>query len=103
MNRGYLELAWLFSYAIPGGTLPNSEGLVVGLVVAKLDEIETAKETGSLQPQNVNYVLKSTFVLSFLKELADLSGKLSPAKKGSLDWTQIVKKVSRSVVVILCY
>jgi len=48
-----------------GGPLLNAEGQVVGLIVAKLDEIATAKETGSL-PQNVNYALKSSFVLSFL-------------------------------------
>jgi S1-C subfamily serine protease len=85
-----------------GGPLLDGDGQVVGLVVAKLDEIATAKETGSL-PQNVNYALKSSFVLSFLESLPELNGKLVEPKKAGLSRTQVVEKASKAVVMILCY
>jgi TPR repeat protein/S1-C subfamily serine protease len=85
-----------------GGPLLNEEGQVIGLVVAKLDEIATAKETGSL-PQNVNYALKSSFVLSFLESLPELNGKLLEPKKSGLTRTQVVEKTSKAVVMVLCY
>jgi len=72
------------------------------LVVSKLDEIATAKETGSL-PQNVNYALKSSFVLSFLESLPELNGKLVEPKKEKLSRTQVVEKSSKAVVMVLCY
>lgn len=85
-----------------GGPLLDAEGQVVGLVVAKLDEIAMAKETGSL-PQNVNYALKSSFVLSFLESLPELNGKLLEPKKENLSRTQVVEKTSKAVVMVLCY
>jgi S1-C subfamily serine protease len=85
-----------------GGPLLRPDGTVVGIVVAKLDEIATAKTTGSL-PQNVNYALKSSFVLSFLEALPELSGKLSPVGTPNLPQTQTVEKAAKSVAMVLCY
>jgi hypothetical protein len=85
-----------------GGPLLDTDGQVVGLVVSKLDEIATAKETGSL-PQNVNYALKSSFVLSFLESLPELNGRLLQGKKEGLSRTQVVEKSSKAVVMVLCY
>jgi S1-C subfamily serine protease len=87
-----------------GGPLLRPDGTVVGIVVAKLDEIATANTTGSL-PQNVNYALKSSFVLSFLEALPELSGKLlsPPEKKQGLVGGQIIEKTNRAVVMVLSY
>jgi S1-C subfamily serine protease len=85
-----------------GGPLLRPDGTVVGIVVAKLDEIATANTTGSL-PQNVNYALKSSFVLSFLEALPELSGKLSPVGTPNLPQTQTVEKAAKSVAMVLCY
>lgn len=85
-----------------GGPLLDGDGQVVGVVVSKLDEIATAKETGSL-PQNVNYALKSSFVLSFLESLPELQGKLVEPKKEELSRTQVVEKASKAVVMVVCY
>jgi TPR repeat protein len=85
-----------------GGPLLDTDGQVVGLVVFKLDEIVTAQETGSL-PQNVNYALKSSFVLSFLESLPELNSKLLQEKKTGLSRTQVVEKSSKAVVMVLCY
>ncbi len=85
-----------------GGPLLDGDGQVVGVVVAKLDEIATAKETGSL-PQNVNYAMKSSFVLSFLESLPELNGKLIEGKQASLSRTQVVEKAGKAVVMVVCY
>jgi S1-C subfamily serine protease len=49
-----------------GGPICDETGLVVGVVVAKLDEISIANKTGSL-PQNVNYAIKSSEVMALLR------------------------------------
>jgi S1-C subfamily serine protease len=85
-----------------GGPLLDAEGQVIGLVVAKLDEIATAQATGSL-PQNVNYALKSSFVLSFLEALPELNGTLLQVRNEGLSRTQVVEKRGKAVVMVLCY
>ncbi len=82
-----------------GGPLLNAEGQVVGLIVAKLDEIATAKETGSL-PQNVNYALKSSFVLSFLESIPDLSEKLK--KPVGMNKAEAIERAKQAVAIIVC-
>lgn len=60
-----------------GGALINSEGYVVGIIVSKLNDISFLKSSGSV-PQNVNYAIKSSVLLDFLKSEKDvnlISGK----------------------------
>ena len=85
-----------------GGPLLDEQGQVIGMVIAKLDEIFTARATGSL-PQNVNYALKSSLVLSFLESLPELSGRLVQTKNNGLSRTQVVKRSGNSVVMLLGY
>jgi TPR repeat protein len=85
-----------------GGPLLDADGRVVGVVVSKLDEIATAKETGSL-PQNVNYAMKSSFVLSFLESLPELNDKLAEPTKTGLGRTEVVEKAGKAVVMVVCY
>jgi len=49
-----------------GGPLLNNRGQVVGIVVAKLNAIETAKVTGDI-PQNINFAIKGNVVTNFLE------------------------------------
>ena len=85
-----------------GGPLLDGEGQVVGLVVAKLDEIATARATGSL-PQNVNYAMKSSFLLGFLEALPELNGRLAGGRKKGLSRTEVVEECGKAVVMVLCY
>ena len=48
-----------------GGPLLDKSGLVIGIVVAKLNAIKFAKETGDI-PQNVNFAVKGALIKSFL-------------------------------------
>ena len=49
-----------------GGALVDDHGNVVGIVSAKLDVATALAASGSL-PENVNYAVKSSFLLSFLE------------------------------------
>jgi len=98
----------LFQISVPvqpgnsGGPLLDEQGRVIGVVIAKLDEIFTARATGSL-PQNVNYALKSSLVLSFLESLPELSGKLVQTKNSGLSRTKVVDQSGSAVVMVLGY
>jgi S1-C subfamily serine protease len=49
-----------------GGPVCDASGKVLGVVVSTLDSIMVAKETGAI-PQNVNYGIKSSELLAFLR------------------------------------
>jgi hypothetical protein len=58
-----------------GGPVATDSGMVVGVVVAKLNELAMLKDTGTL-PQNVNFAIKSSELSSLLRGV-----NLSTAKK----------------------
>ena len=62
-----------------GGALVDARGNVVGIVAAKLDASAALAATGSL-PENVNYAVKSSLLLSFLESVPDVAGKTERAK-----------------------
>ncbi len=50
-----------------GGPLLDSQGLVIGVVVSKLNAMRTAEMTGGDIPQNVNFAVKGLEALAFLR------------------------------------
>ena len=58
-----------------GGALVDERGNVIGIVSAKLSAREALDATGAL-PENVNYAIKSSLLLSFLKSMPDVANKL---------------------------
>ena len=50
-----------------GGPLLDSQGSVIGVVVTKLNAARVAQMTGGDIPQNVNFAVKGTEVLGFLR------------------------------------
>ena len=86
-----------------GGPLVNEKGQVVGIVVAKLDEEATYEITGDL-PENVNYAVKSSFILPFLESIPELPiADNQDDNKQQLDRAAIIEKAKDSVVLVLCY
>ena len=83
-----------------GGPLVNEKGQVVGIVIAKLDEKATYEITGDL-PENVNYAVKSSFILPFLEAIPELP--IADNKEQQLDRATVIEKAKDSVVLILCY
>jgi hypothetical protein len=62
-----------------GGPLVNMEGNVVGIVASKLDAAAVARQTGDI-PQNVNYAIKSQYLL----ELLERAGAAEPRLREGL-------------------
>jgi S1-C subfamily serine protease len=58
-----------------GGALVDEHGNVIGIVSAKLDASAALAASGAL-PENVNYAVKSSLLLSFLESVPDVSAKL---------------------------
>ena len=58
-----------------GGALVDERGNVVGVVSAKLNASAALAMSGTL-PENVNYAVKSSYLLSFLEVFADGQLKL---------------------------
>jgi len=86
-----------------GGALINRRGEVVGCVVSTLNAKTAFKISGSI-PQNVNYAIKSTYVLAFLDAIPNVSSKLVQQNmKRKKSFTEIVEKIKKSTVMVVTY
>lgn len=83
-----------------GGPLMDSNGNVIGIVVSKLSDTKMLLYKGTI-PQNVNYAVKSSFVLPYLKSIhgIETSGKTDKviAKQTA------IPKSKNATALILCY
>jgi S1-C subfamily serine protease len=79
-----------------GGPLIATNGSVVGVVTATLNQINTLKESGSL-PQNVNYAVKADYVLPML-----VSVGVKPVE-ASQDYRfeELVQQIEPSIVLVI--
>jgi hypothetical protein len=82
-----------------GGPLLNGQGQVVGLITARLDDINTLLETGAI-PQNVNYALKSSFILPLLESLPGVADQLE--KPAVLEKPAAIEKAKNAVGLVVC-
>ncbi len=80
-----------------GGALVDEYGNVVGIVSAKLDARAALAASGQL-PENVNYAVKSSFLLSFLESIPN--AKLKIAITNKLDFGDVVKFAQKAAVLI---
>jgi len=84
-----------------GSPLFDESGNVVGIVVSKLDAIETAKTTGDLI-QNVNYAVKNAYLEPMLQGFK--IKKANPKTRGIFkSFESVVEDSKKSVVLILAY
>jgi S1-C subfamily serine protease len=95
----------LFQISVPvqpgnsGSPLLNFKGEVIGVVVARLNSVGILINKGSI-PQNVNYAIKSSFVLPFLHTLPEFSlrNRTFPKKRAEL-----ISVVKEAVVGVVSY
>jgi S1-C subfamily serine protease len=86
-----------------GGPLVDVRGNVIGIVAARLNDL-AALETSGMLPQNVNYALKSSFLLAFLDSVPDLAGKLKePHTEKERQFGDVVKEVQKATVMVIVY
>jgi S1-C subfamily serine protease len=85
-----------------GGALVDECGNVVGLVAAKLSASAALKATGAL-PENGNYSIKSSYVLSFLKSVPEVAAKLKEPNTQDRKFEDVVKDAEQAAVQVLVY
>ena len=82
-----------------GGALVDEHGNVVGIVSAKLNEAAALAASGSL-PENVNYAVKSSLLLSFLESVSDVDAKLKTPVTADRKFEDVVKSAQDAAVQI---
>jgi S1-C subfamily serine protease len=85
-----------------GGALVDAHGNVVGIVAAKLDASAALAATGAL-PENVNYAVKSSLLLSFLESVPDVDAKLKEPNTKDEAFEDVVKSAQDAAVLVLVY
>jgi TPR repeat protein len=85
-----------------GGALVDERGNVVGVVSAKLDAAVALNTSGAL-PENVNYAVKSSFLLGFLESVPEVSAKLKEPNTKERKFEDMVKSTEQAAVLVLVY
>ena len=86
-----------------GGALVESGGNVVGIVTARLSDVAALRTSGAL-PQNVNYAIKSSYVLSLLESLPQVANKLrEPCSPKERKFEDVVMDAQEAVALVLAY
>lgn len=98
-NPRFFQISVAVQPGNSGGPLVDEKGRVIGIVNAKLDDIAALVVTGSV-PQNVNYAVKSSFVLPLLEGVEGLKEMPKPAE---LSREEAIQKAKSAVGLVLCY
>jgi S1-C subfamily serine protease len=85
-----------------GGALVDERGNVVGVVSAKLNPVAALATSGAF-PENVNYAVKSSFLLSFLESVPEVSAKLKQPNTKDQKFEDVVKSAEQAAVLVLVY
>jgi S1-C subfamily serine protease len=85
-----------------GGALVDERGNVVGVVSAKLSARAALATSGAL-PENVNYAVKSSFLLGFLESVPEVSAKLKEPNTKERKFEEVVKFAEQAAVLVLVY
>jgi len=75
---------------------------VVGIVAAKLSAQAALDATGTL-PENVNYAVKSSLLLSFLESVPDVASRLKEPNPKEAAFEDVVKSAQDAAVLVLVY
>ena len=85
-----------------GGGLVDEHGSVIGVVVAKLSQKAALATSGQLA-ENVNYAVKSSFLLSFLESLPDVAAKLKEPNPRGRKFEDVVKEAQEAAALVIVY
>jgi len=84
------------------GVRSGARGNVVGIVSAKLSAQAALDATGTL-PENVNYAVKSSLLLSFLGSVPDVASQLKEPNTKEAAFEDVVKSAQDAAVLVLVY
>lgn len=99
-DDGYFQFSAETQKGNSGGPLLAPDGSVIGVVRAKLNALSVAEKTKDL-PQNVNYAIKSSTLLTFLQE-SGLNVPVNSLKlHAHLRAYEVYRQTTGSVVVVI--
>ena len=84
-----------------GGPLLDMAGLVIGVVVSKLNAQRVAQRTGDI-PQNVNFAVKGAEALAFLRE-QNVTVAPEPGREPLRSAAEVGEIADRSVMFLRCF
>ncbi len=86
-----------------GGALVDEHGNVIGVVSLKLKATAAVLASGSL-PENVNYAMKSSYLLAFLESAAPrIYARLKVPNKNDRKFEDVVESTKQATVQVLVY
>ena len=85
-----------------GGALVDERGNVVGVVSAKLNARAALSTSGAL-PENVNYAVKSSYLLSFLESVPEVAARLREPESKERKFEDVVRSAEQAAVLVLVY
>jgi TPR repeat protein len=96
----YFQVSVAIQPGNSGGALIDEHGNVIGVVAARLSD-EAALATSGQTPQNVNYAVKSTYVLSLTEAVRGLAEKLPAPRTVNLRFEDAVAAAERATVLVI--
>lgn len=85
-----------------GGALVDDRGNVIGVIMAELSQKAALATTGTLA-ENVNYAVKSSYLLSFLESVPEFAAKLKEPNTVDRKFENVIKEAEQSAVLLLVY
>ena len=85
-----------------GGPLADMNGDIVGVIVARLNDLTIMAIAGSI-PQNVNYAVKGTTLVRFLNENKDLAPGVKFGKSPNRTQEEAIQAVEKASGLVLVY
>jgi S1-C subfamily serine protease len=85
-----------------GGALVDERGDVVGVVCAKLNAAAAILATGAV-PENVNYAVKSTFLLGFLESAPEVTRKLKKENTRARKFDDVIQSTEAASALVNVY
>lgn len=102
-DRRFFQMSVAIQPGNSGGPLVTMAGNTVGIIAMRLNDMSVLEAVGSL-PQNVNYAVKSSFILEFLRTVPAVTGKLKPLQAAAFRRSEdVVKDVEEAVGLVLVY
>ncbi len=98
----YFQISVAVQPGNSGGALVDERGNVVGVVSAKLSAAAALAISGAL-PENVNYAVKSSFLLSFLESVPEVAAKLKDPNTKDCKFEDTVKSAEKAAALVLVY
>ena len=101
-KRRYFQISVPVQPGNSGGALVDERANVVGVVCAKLDAKAALSTSGAL-PENVNYAVKSSFLLGFLESVPEVAAQLKEPNAKVMKPEDVAEEAKDAAVLVLVY